>query len=185
MGRGMMVLVVLMCAWGCARVQVEAPEEPIKVDISMRLDVYQHVQKDIDAIEDIVSGDADVQENPGEQSLLGIFLQPAYALEGFSDEVEAAALRRKERLGELRSLQQEGIVGENRLGLVEVREEAVSPGVQELVDKENHDRMLIYRAIASKGETAVENVQMLYAERLQGSAPAGTPVEDAAGWKIK
>ena len=35
---------------GCARVRVEAPKEAIKVDISMRLDVYQHVQKDIDEI---------------------------------------------------------------------------------------------------------------------------------------
>jgi len=31
---------------GCAKVQVQAPKEPIKVDISMRLDVYQHVEKD-------------------------------------------------------------------------------------------------------------------------------------------
>ena len=41
---------------GCARVMVQAPKEPIKVDISMRLDVYQHIQNDIDDIESIVSG---------------------------------------------------------------------------------------------------------------------------------
>ena len=41
---------------GCASVQVNAPKEPIKMDISMRLDVYQHVVKDIDDIESIVAG---------------------------------------------------------------------------------------------------------------------------------
>ncbi|MDP2911312.1 MAG: hypothetical protein Q8N76_03140, partial [Candidatus Omnitrophota bacterium] len=50
------VSIALVAFLGCARVRVEAPKDPIKLDISMRLDIYQHVAKDIDAIEGIVSG---------------------------------------------------------------------------------------------------------------------------------
>ncbi len=35
---------------GCARVSMVAPKEAIKLDVAMRLDVYQHVVKDIDSI---------------------------------------------------------------------------------------------------------------------------------------
>jgi hypothetical protein len=51
-----LAVMILFLSVGCARVRVEAPKEAIKLDISMRLDIYQHVAKDIDAIEDIVSG---------------------------------------------------------------------------------------------------------------------------------
>ena len=39
----LMMLCLMVAAVGCAKVQVQAPKEPIKVDITMRLDVYQHV----------------------------------------------------------------------------------------------------------------------------------------------
>ncbi len=54
--RIIIVLVMVIFALGCARVRVETPKEGIKVDISMRLDIYQHVSKDIDDIESMVSG---------------------------------------------------------------------------------------------------------------------------------
>ena len=53
-----MVIGVLVLTGGCASVQVQAPKDPIKMDISMRLDVYQHVSKDIDNIESIVGSKA-------------------------------------------------------------------------------------------------------------------------------
>ena len=57
MKRAAILLVLTMfLSIGCATVRMKAPKEPIKVDISMRLDIYQHVQKDIEAIENIVSG---------------------------------------------------------------------------------------------------------------------------------
>ncbi len=66
------ILGVLVVFFGCARVRVEAPKEAIKLDISMRLDIYQHVTKDIDAIEDIVSGGSSKPLSGEKGSMLNI-----------------------------------------------------------------------------------------------------------------
>lgn len=167
------ITVVVALAAGCARVQVEAPKEPIKMDITMRLDVYQHVTRDIDAIESIVQGGA-------KKDLAWLFVATAYAAE-LDPEVEAAALRRRDRRADLGALLASGAVGENARGLLESR-----GGGGAIVDAENGDRMLIYRAIAAKNGSSVEDVQKLYAERLRSDAPAGSPVQDASGeWRRK
>jgi uncharacterized protein YdbL (DUF1318 family) len=185
-------IVVLLC-FGCARVRVEAPKEPIKVDISMRLDIYQHIEKDIDAIENIVSGAKDKSKPVAgeERSFLLGFVGVAYA-EEVGPEVEAAALRRKDRIAELISWEQRGIVGENKLGLVEVRSlDNAKDAVNSIVQDENRDRMVIYRALANKNNVPVEDIQKLYAKRLQSDAPAGTPIEIVDGttgrssWQMK
>jgi hypothetical protein len=108
---------------GCATVKVQGPKDPIKVDITMRLDVYQHVQKDIDSIESIVTGTDKGQEAAVQQSFLYSFIDTAYAQE-LSPQVEQAALRRKDRRGELIALEQAGEVGETYLGLVAIRKPA-------------------------------------------------------------
>ncbi len=173
------MLAVIICL-GCANVQVQAPKEPIKVDISMRLDIYQHIEKDIDEIENIVSG-------KDKQSFLVGLVGVAFAEEGLSPEVEDAALRRKDRRSELSVWESKGVVGENKSGLVEIRNSsAADSSVQRLVSAENNDRMLIYRAVAAKNKSSVEEVQKLYAKRLQDDAPGGTPIEiPGSGWKVK
>lgn len=174
----------------CARIRVEVPKEPIKVDISMRLDIYQHVQKDIDAIENIVSGSKE-KPKAGNSSSLNYFVVTAYAQEGLAPEVEEAALRRKDRRSELISWEEKGVVGENRSGLVEIRNSgSATAALEQLVNLENEDRMIIYQAVAEKNGTSVEEVQKLYAKRLQEDAPSGTPIEsvNASGkyeWEIK
>ena len=186
-----LLLIALAFNLGCARVRVEAPKEPIKVDISMRLDIYQHVQKDIDAIEDIVTGSPGSAKPSEKQSLLGLFFTNAYA-QDLSPEVEEAALRRKERLFKLVPWMQEGVIGENKVGLLEIRKrEVASAAIQELIKEENKDRMVIYTALAQKNQISVEEMQKIYAEKLQGKAPSGTPIEvfntssGAYEWRIK
>jgi len=189
--RKLTAFLFVVAALGCARVNVQAPKEPIKVDISMRLDVYQHIQKDIDAIENLVSGAADEPSGSNGRSLLNYALPLAYADEGLSPQVEQAAMRRKQRLGELNNLEKRAVIGENRFGLLEVRNAAAATeAVRELVEKENQDRLLIYQEVAKKNNSSLEEVKKLYAARLQKDAPAGTPIEvkDASGayvWKIK
>jgi uncharacterized protein YdbL (DUF1318 family) len=159
-------LIVLVALFGCARVRVEAPKEAIKLDISMRLDIYQHVAKDIDAIEDIVSG-KEKKPAPGKEgSMLDVFVEEAYAEDSFGPEVENAALNRRDRRPQLLSLEEQGIVSENKLGLVETREDAES-SIKDLVSAENSDRMVIYKAIAAKNGISVEEVQEIYAKKLQ------------------
>lgn len=175
---------------GCARVRVEAPKEPIKVDISMRLDIYQHVQNDIDQIEGIVSGTTEKPQPKNNQSWLDYFISSAYAQEGLGPQVEQAALRRKDRRTSLASWQEKGVIGENKSGLLELKG-SPSLEAENLIKEENNDRMTIYEAVANKNGTSVEEVQKLYAKRLQQDAPAGTPIEVYNGatgkyeWKIK
>jgi len=149
---------VLVVFFGCARVRVEAPKDPIKLDISMRLDIYQHVAKDIDDIENIVSGQ--------KGSMLDIFVKEAYAETLLAPEVEQAAYSRRDRKPQLDSLEASGTVVENQLGLVEIKG-SEDPSVKTLVDAENADRMVIYKAIAAKNGVSVEEVQEIYAKKIQ------------------
>ena len=186
MKKVVMCILGMVITLGCARVRVEAPKDPIKVDIAMRLDIYQHVQKDINDIEDAVSGGKQPAQVPGKQSFLNLLVTPVYAAEGaLSPEVQDAALRRKDRLSMLAAWESKGVIGENARGLVELRNAAsADASVAGIIEAENSDRMTIYQALARKNGTAVDDVQKLYAKRLQSDAPAGTQVQAEDGsWK--
>jgi len=175
-------LAALFIVTGCARVQVVAPKEPIKVDIAMRLDVYQHVEKEIDEIEDIVSGNKAAEK---QTSMLNFFTGIAYAEEGLPSNIKKAAMRRRARYDELSSAESSGRIGENKSGLVELRG-AGDASLNELISAENSDRMIIYRAIAEKNGAALNEVQKLYSRKRQSKAPSGTPVESPSGeWTSK
>ena len=139
------------------------------------------LQNDIDEIENMVTGDS--PKRKGSQSFLNLGVTEAYADEGLSSDVQAAALRRKERRADLVALEEQGILGENKMGLVEVRKAGAKIAFP--VDAENSDRMIIYRAVAEKNGSSVEEVQKLYAKRLQADAASGTPIEVDSGWTIK
>jgi uncharacterized protein YdbL (DUF1318 family) len=200
------ILWSLQLSLGCARVRVEAPKDPIKLDITMRLDVYQHVQSDIDSIENLVSGgDAAKPAVPGPQGFLGIFVTDAYAQhpgqsdapvrasaqEAVSPATQDAALRRKDRLEQVRQLLASGALGENAVGLLSARDPSLADAAaRNVMNAENSDRMVIYREIAAKNSIPVDEVQRMYARRLQNDAPAGAPIEvdDGTGsvsWKVK
>ena len=167
MKKYVMVLVAVILALGCAR---------IKIDVSMRLDIYQHIEKDIDNIENMVS-------SKDHQSFLDGIISIANADEGLGAEVEAAVQNRKQRRAELLALEAKGSIGENKDGLVEVRGNGAS--AQALVSAENSDRQAIYNAISEKNGTSLAEVSRLYAKRLQGDAPQGAPIETASGWTNK
>lgn len=179
-------IVCVMSGTGCARVRVEAPKDPIKVDVSMRLDIYQHVAKDIDAIEGIVSGDRGKAPAFDKSSCLFFFVRPAYA-QALEQNVEDAALRRKDRLQELESWQAQGVIGENLSAFVEIRnsEGKDQAALLKLIEAENADRLVIYQSVSKKNGVTIDSVRKLYAIKLQQNAPSGTPVETPNGWQIK
>jgi uncharacterized protein YdbL (DUF1318 family) len=193
--RSAMILVMLASAagFGCARVNVGGSKEPIKVDISMRLDIYQHVQNDIDSIENIVAGDKkQPAKKTGNNSFLNSLVQSAYAQEVLSPEVEQAALRRKDRRSALDGWEAKGVVGESKAGLAQiVNNQLADNTTRGLVQSENADRMIIYQALAGKYGQTLEEIQKVYAEKLSNQAPAGTPVESfnsstsSYEWKTK
>lgn len=182
-GFKLLLIFVLFFAAGCATVKMQAPKDPIKVDISMRLDIYQHIQNDIDAIESIVTGSDDGTKPGDDQSSLDFFVGTAYA-QDLSAGLEEAALRRKSRYGQINSLEAAGVLGESSMGLLVIRGSA-DASVKKMVSDENSDRMYIYKEIAKKNGTSVSDVQKVYAERLQGKSPSGTPIETGGGWRTK
>jgi uncharacterized protein len=176
----------ILCVLGCARVRVEAPKEAFKVDISMRLDVYQHVSKDINDIENIVSGSPQKPAAASPSSCLQLLVSEAYAQDGLGADVESAALRRRDRKPALAQYEAGGVIGENQSGLIEIRSAAKADSTADaLVRDENADRMAIYKAVAQKNGTSLQDVQKLYAKRLQGDAPAGTFIEVNGSWTVK
>ena len=165
-------------AAGCAHVQVDAPKDPIKMDISMRLDVYQHVAKDADDIENLVSGSAAKSKKAELSSLI---LPSAYAdEEEWTPEAKDAAYRRRDRRTELNTFESQGILGESNNALV-VSRSAGNERSQQVMNEENSDRNIIYQSIAKKRQTSVADVQKVYAERLRGRLASGTPVQNADG----
>ena len=184
--KGLALILLTIITLGCAKVNLQT-SQPIKLDINMRVDVYQHVAKDIDDIESIVSG-GKKQTKPKEgQSLLNYFIKGAYAQEGLSPQVEEAALRRKDRFSEVTSLEASGVLGENNCGLLEIRDQGqANSSLQKLLSDENSDRAVIYTGVAKKNGTSVSDVHKIYSQKLQENAPAGTPIQDASGsWRIK
>lgn len=185
------IFLSLIFIMGCARVEVKAPKEPIKVDITMRLDIYQHIQRDIDKIEDMISGEKKNSGKSRNETKNGFFLKVAFAEEElFTDEMEEAISRRRERLEKINTFKKEGKVGENRFGLLEIRG-FKDIDIENIVREENNDRMIIYKMIARKNNVPIEEVQKLYSERLQKDSPPGTPIEvldvERGGyeWRIK
>jgi uncharacterized protein YdbL (DUF1318 family) len=183
---GVRIALVLLLLMGCARVRFES-KDPIKVDVTMRLDIYQHVAKDVAAIEDLITSGSekkDAKASPKSLSWLGV--AEVYAqddLEGsYPSDVQAAIERRKARRQELLALESEGAVGENALGFVVVKK----AGAASLVEEENNDRRMIYQYVASKNQAGVDNTGRVFAKRIQEDAPQGTPLEGPDGqWRVK
>lgn len=126
--------------------------DPLKVDLNMRVDVYQH-------------GDATVQKR-----VAGV--QPVGA--------EDVQTRLRNRMGEVQVLKNNRLVGESRKGLLEIRSQ--SPGefgeyVQRTVEVENKDRTLMMQDIAQKKNLAFEEVQRQQAELTRNKAFNGEWIE--------
>ena len=126
--------------------------KPLKVNINVKLDVYQHGQ-------------------PTSQKTAAV------AETGTPEAVED---RRRLRLGELQPLKNSRLVGENHLGLLEIRNP--TPGeygdyVSEIVAAENKDRMALMESMAKTQNIPLAAVQKQQAENAVHSAFNGEWIE--------
>ena len=126
--------------------------DPLKVDLNMRVDVYQHADV---AVQKRVAG-----------------TQPAAA--------EDVQTRLRNRMGEVQVLKNNRLVGESRKGLLEIRNQ--SPGefgeyVQRTVEAENKDRAAMMQEIAQKKNLAPEAVQNQQSELARNKAFNGEWIE--------
>lgn len=166
----MTVAVLCLCVvLGCAKVDLQT-SKPIKVDISMRVDVYQHVSKEVDSIEDQIYGDQQKKLN----FLFGS--QLAYAQE-YDAALSDAIQGRKNRLGEIEDYFRKGYVGENKEAYLQMRSEKVPQDlqgkVQAVVHEENGARKAIYQATAKKNGVDVSQTEKIFFQDHYGRAASG------------
>jgi len=128
-------------------------DEPIKVDIAVKLDVYQH--------------QAAEKTQPSAEQTGAISVEQ----------------RRRRRMGEIQNLKNNRIVGENHMGLIEIRTEP--PGefgnyAKRIVSEENEDRVSLMNQIASNESVSVTAIQERQAKLFRERAFAGEWIET---WK--
>lgn len=155
------LLVLLACVLaGCKAPTVNlSTDEPIKVDINVRLDVYQYGDgKPADATQTLAGG--------------GV---PALA----APETDPAS-RRRNRMADIQTFKNNGLIGENREGLVSIRNEP--PGeygayVRKTVDAENDDRMAQMKDLAESRKTSLPEIQKEQAALWRNRAFKGELIE--------
>jgi len=137
--------------------------EPIKVDISMRLDVYQH------------GGNKSASPQKPQAPMLA----------------EDAASRRRNRMADIQKFKNERLVGEGRDGLVAIINPPTGEYgdyVRRMVAEENADRLEQMKALAESRKVSLENIQREQATQWANRAFAGEFIEvptPEGGWTWK
>ena len=137
-------------------------EKPIKVDIKMKMDVYQHESK-----EGLKKAEARTNDDPENT--------------------------RRSRLGEIQALKNSRLVGENRAGLLDIRNQPAGDYgdyVRKTVEAENADRRKLMEKLAKERGVPLAEIERSQAALFRQSAFAGEWYEEADGgggfvWKQK
>ncbi len=142
---------------GCSPTINLATPEPVKVDVGVRLDVYQKTA-------------------------------PTKAKEEQSN-LEVAANRRM-RSGEIQNLKNDGTIGEDRDGYLDIINKPADPKVlsyaQGVVTAENADRSYLYLANAQTQSKPIELIERDYAQLWRDRAFPGEWVQKEDGtWTKK
>ena len=109
-----------------------ATPRPIKLDVTMRLDVYQF------------RGDEDGTPSEAQVSF------------------EEAVVRQRNRMEEVQTLKNNRLVGEDHRGMLHLREKPAGDWgdhVKDVVDKENVDRMILIRHEAKEANKQVHEIE--------------------------
>ena len=131
-----LALVTLVGGCGGFPVHISTPN-PLKVDVTMRVDIFQHARQTAD----------DTGERPAEP-------EPSAK--------EAIESRRRDRMAEIQRFKNSRLVGEDRYGLLDVREAPAGPygqRVKETVDAENADRKALMKALATEHHVAQSRIE--------------------------
>ncbi len=150
-------LLLILAVIGCAKVSVETTK-PIQVDINMRVDIYQHVEQDVQSINDQIYGNSAMEMN-------SIFIAGyAYAQE-VSEGIDAAIQRRKVRANQILTYFEKDYVGENKDALLSLRDgipEDMQTEVKNAVLAENKDRSIIYFETTKKNNADIAGVRKIF-----------------------
>lgn len=144
-------LLLLLVLPSCKSFKVDlSSPEPIKVDMNMRLDVYQY------------KGDEPGKKGEAEVSY------------------EEAVQRQRNRMAEIQKLKDNRFVGEDHRGLLHLREKPAGDWgdyVDRTVNMENEDRTILMRREAKQSNRALHEVQDEQWKRRTSASFAGEWVE--------
>jgi uncharacterized protein YdbL (DUF1318 family) len=153
MGRVLLAVAVLgLAACQGPTVSLSTPE-PIVVDINMRVDVYERGGTG--------TGAATAKPRP-------------------SGDAPAADARRRARMGDIQTFKNSRLVGENRQGLLVVRDQpagAYGQYVAKIVAEENADRLVLMRQLAAERSMSVDDVQKQQGELWRNRSFSGEWIE--------
>jgi uncharacterized protein YdbL (DUF1318 family) len=159
----------VLSVFGCARVNLQT-SKPIKLDISMRVDVYQHVVKDVESIQDQIYGKDEKKMNAL------FFLESVYAQDA-SSQLNSAIEGRKARKDKISGYFNKGYIGENNDAYLEiVAKDLPSEAKNEIeteLKNENNDRDIIYQETAKKNGVNVSEVRRIFFDDDYKRASAG------------
>lgn len=113
--------------------------------------------------------------------------QSKYSIKEMTPEVQAALDNRRNRYEVLRSLKQQGVVGENNKGYVELLA-ADNAEAAAVVKEENADRQIIYTTIAQQNnlEDSLSTIEQVFAQVQRDKADAGDKIQAEDGkWATK
>lgn len=136
-------------------VRLSTPD-PVKVDINVRLDVYQH------------SDSANAQPT---------------STETLNENLELEK-RRRNRMGDIQLFKNSRLIGENHLGLLTILEKPPAEYgtyVESVVEAENKDRLELMSALAKQEKKSLEVVQKEHSELWNKRAFNGEWIEVPTG----
>jgi len=195
--KGVMILLAVPVIIVLAAVSCRHIVDPIevKVDVNVRIDVYQHA---VDAL-DFISGESDAlpevgtetdTETPTTGKLEEVFdwvfgVGTAYAAETPPAQRHQQLLKSmKSRFAKIQQYKTDGSVGENHKGKLSVRDSAKMKSdagyagkVKNAVKDENRDREEFYRLSAQLQNTPYAKIVELYAKLRAKRAKAGEWIE--------
>jgi uncharacterized protein YdbL (DUF1318 family) len=111
----------------------------------------------------------------------------SYDIQELTPAVKSALDSRRERFEQVRAYKEKGVIGENNRGYVELLSE--DSDAKSLVEAENRDRRLIYKAIVEQNNLAsseLEKVEQAFAQVQRDKAESGDKIQDPDGqWVTK
>jgi uncharacterized protein YdbL (DUF1318 family) len=157
MTRAASALALVMLLGGCGGfpVHVSTPE-PLKVDITMRVDIVQRSRQTADT--------GEKAPEPEPQANVG----------------GAIESRRRDRMAEIQRFKNSRLVGENHYGLLTIREAPAGPygqRVKETVDAENADRKALMKTLAAEDHVAQSRIEADQAQLWRERAFPGEWIE--------
>ena len=96
------------------------------------------------------------------------------------ESLETIKVRMTQRLAKIDELKSKGAIGENNVGLLEVKDSTVA-GVDAIVGDENKDRQVVYAALAKKANVSYEVMSKARAKAIAANSVPGVWLQKESG----